>query len=165
MPYMMFMKIRKINTTKSKPRKIGMMKINEKTTVNNTEYPGELQVKVSKPENANLLYDYTIAIPSAGNLVLRPVMDGSVVLLPALGKGEQVQVIVTYSTKGMDIYKYNLSAYKNNVIQELTAEIKLNTPEYAIYREGLPHTEEITVQGATLHFDVKYRWLPLIYSV
>ena len=130
---------------------------NEETyvIVNNTEYSGELQVKVSKPENANLLYDYTIAIPSAGNLVLRPVMDGSVVLLPAFGMGEQVEIIVNYSTKGMDIYKYNLSAYQNNVIEELTAEIKLNTPEYAIYREGLPHTEEITAEGATLHFDVK----------
>ena len=122
---------------------------------NNTEYSGELQVQVSKPENANLLYDYTIAIPSAGNLVLRPVMDGSVVLLPALGKGEQVEVVVTYSTKGMDIYKYNLSAYQNNVIEELTAEIQLNTPEYAIYREGLPHTQEITAEGATLRFDVR----------
>lgn len=130
---------------------------NEETyaIVNNTEYPGELQVKVTKPENANLLYDYTIAIPSAGNLVLRPVMDGSVVLLPTLGKGEQVDVVVTYSTKGMDIYKYNLSAYQNNVIQGLTAEIKLNTPDYAIYREGLPHTEELKADGATLRFDVK----------
>jgi hypothetical protein len=130
---------------------------NEETyvIVNNTDYAGELQVKVTKPENANLLYDYTIAIPSAGNLVLRPVMDGSVVLLPALGKGEQVEVLVTYSTKGMDIYKYNLSAYQNNVIQGLTAEIKLNTPDYAIYREGLPHTEELRADGATLRFDVK----------
>jgi hypothetical protein len=130
---------------------------NQETYViaNNTEYTGELQVKVTKPENANLLYDYTIAIPSAGNLVVRPVMDGSVVLLPALGKGEEVNVIVTYSTKGMDIYKYNLSAYQNNVIQGLTATLKINTPEYAIYREGLPHTEELRADGATLQFDVK----------
>jgi len=55
----------------------------------------------------------------------------------------------------MDIYKYNLSAYQNNVIEELTAEIQLNTPEYAIYREGLPHTQEITAEGATLRFDVR----------
>jgi hypothetical protein len=130
---------------------------NQETYVidNNTDYSGELQVKVTKPENANLLYDYTIAIPSAGNLVVRPVMDGSVVLLPALGKGEEVEVIVTYSTKGMDIYKYNLSAYQNNVIQGLTATMKINTPDYAIYREGLPHTEELRSDGATLRFDVK----------
>lgn len=84
--------------------------------VNTTENSGALQVKVTKPENANLLYDYTIAIPSKGDLVVRPVMDGSVVLLPNMDPGEQVELIVTYSTKGMDIYKYNLSAYQNNVI-------------------------------------------------
>jgi inner membrane protein involved in colicin E2 resistance len=123
--------------------------------VNNTEYAGELQVKVTKPENANLLYDYTIAIPSAGNLVVRPVMDGAVTLLPKMDAGEQVDVIITYSTKGMDIYKYNLSAYQNNVIQGLTADIKLNTKNYAIYREGIPHTEDVTSDGAVLRFDVK----------
>ncbi len=122
--------------------------------VNTTEYSGALQVKVTKPENANLLYDYTIAIPAKGNLVVRPVMDGSVVLLPEMQAGEQVEIIVTYSTKGMDIYKYNLSAYQNNVIQRLTAKIKLNTREYAIYREGLPHTEEKIDDGAILQFDV-----------
>jgi inner membrane protein involved in colicin E2 resistance len=124
------------------------------TLVNTTEYAGELQVKVTKPENANLLYDYTIAIPSKGDLVVRPVMDGSVALLPSLGVGEQVEVIITYSTKGMDIYKYNLSAYQNNVIQGLTAKIELNTREYAIYREGIPHTEEATPDGASLQFTV-----------
>jgi inner membrane protein involved in colicin E2 resistance len=122
--------------------------------INTTEYTGELQVKVTKPENANLLYDYTIAIPARENLVVRPVMDGSVVLLPTLDAGEQVDVVITYSTKGMDIYKYNLSAYQNNVIQRLTAKINLNTQEYAIYREGIPHTEKKTDDGAVLQFTV-----------
>lgn len=125
------------------------------TIVNTTQYAGELQVKVTKPENANLLYDYTIAIPSEGNLVVRPVMDGTVALLPTLGSGEELEVVITYSTKGMDIYKYNLSAYQNNVIQGLTADIKLNTTNYAIYREGIPHTETPTADGASLRFDVK----------
>lgn len=122
--------------------------------VNTTEYLGALQVKITKPENANLLYDYTIAIPSKNNLVVRPVMDGAVVLLPEIEPDEQVEIIITYSTKGMDIYKYNLSAYQNNVIQGLTAKIDLNTQDYAIYREGLPHTEEMTSDGATLQFTV-----------
>ncbi|MEP0806533.1 MAG: hypothetical protein HRF47_13685 [Chloroflexota bacterium] len=125
------------------------------TIVNNTQYSGALQVKVSTPENANLLYDYTIAIPSKGNLTVRPIMNSSVALLPSLAPGEEVDVVVTYSTKGMDIYKYNLSAYQNNVIQELTADIKLNTKNYAIYREGIPHTETPTADGAELRFDVK----------
>ncbi|MFT3892609.1 MAG: hypothetical protein QM730_13320 [Anaerolineales bacterium] len=123
--------------------------------VNKTEYTGALQVKVTKPENANLLYDYTIVLPSKGNLVIRPVMNGSVVLLPELKAGEQVDVVITYSTKGMDIYKYNLSAYQGNVIEGLTAEFKINTPEYNIYREGLPHTEQRNAKDAVLKFMVK----------
>ena len=122
--------------------------------VNTTKYAGEFHVKVTKPQNANILYDYTITIPSKDNLVIRPVMDKSVVLLPALGVGEQVEVKITYSTKGMDIFKYNLSAYQNEVIQGLTAVIKLNTNEYAIYREGIPHTVEKTAEGTTLRFEV-----------
>ena len=123
--------------------------------MNTTEYSGAFQVKVTKPDNANLLYDYTIAIPSKGNLVFRPVMTGSVVVLPEMEPGEQIEVIITYPAKGMDIYKYNLSAYQNNVIQGLEAEIKLNTKDYNIYREGLPHTEEKNADGATLKFTVK----------
>ncbi len=124
------------------------------TVVNTTQYSGVLQVKVTTPENANLLYDYTISIP-AKNLVVRPVMNTPVTLLPALAPGEEVEVVITYSTKGMDIYKYNLSVYQNNVIQGLAAEIKLNTKNYAIYREGIPHTETETSNGAVLRFDVK----------
>jgi len=124
--------------------------------VNTSAYTGELQVKVTKPENANILYDYTITIPSKDNLVVRPVMDGSVVLLPEMKAGEQVDVIITYSTKGMDVYKYNLSAYQNNVIQGLEATIKLNTQEYNIYREGLPHTTDMASDGSSmLQFTVK----------
>ncbi|MDL1910803.1 hypothetical protein FBQ81_08940 [Chloroflexi bacterium CFX6] len=121
---------------------------------NTTNYAGELQVKMTTPENANLMYDYTITIPSKGNLVIRPVMNGSVALLPDMQAGEEADIIITYSTKGMDIYKYNLSAYQNNVVQGLTANIKLNTKNYAIYREGLPHTETATPDGATLQFTV-----------
>lgn len=121
---------------------------------NTTEYAGELQVKVTKPENANLMYNYTVSVPARGDLVVRPVMDGSITLIPELDPGEQVEVVITYSTKGMDIYKYNLSAYQNNVIQGLSADIKLNTKNYAIYREGLPHTETPTSDGADLQFTV-----------
>jgi len=127
---------------------------NQETYVllNTTAYAGELHVKVTKPENANIINDFTVKV---GDTVVRPVMDAPVILIPELKAGEKAEVIITYSTKGMDIYKYNLSAYQNNVIQGLEAEIKLNTPEYAIYREGIPHTEEKTANGAVLRFNMK----------
>lgn len=128
---------------------------NEETyvIVNTTDYAGELQVKVTKPENANIMYDYTITLP--GDQVVRPVMGSAVVLLPAMPKGEQVEVVIRYSTKGMDIFKYNLSAYQNNIIQGLKARFTINTREYAIYREGLPHTETFNGDNAVLEFEVK----------
>ena len=121
---------------------------------NTTGYAGELLTKVTKPVNANLMYDYRISIPSEGNAVIRPVMDKSVSLVPALDKGQQVEIILTYTTKGMDIFKYNLSAFQNSVIEGLQAKVKLNTKEFDIYRFGLPHTTEFTSSGATIQFNV-----------
>ena len=124
------------------------------TIVNNTEYEGELLVKVSKPENANLLYDYTVSVPSQNGLVIRPDMGKSVILLPSLSKGAEVEVVVTYSTKGMDVFKYNLSAYQNNVIQGLSGNFKLNTNDFEVYRFGLPHETSSSADGAEVKFTV-----------
>jgi inner membrane protein involved in colicin E2 resistance len=121
---------------------------------NTTEYSGELLTKVTKPANANLMYDYRIVLPSQGDAVIRPVMEQSIPLLPTLDKGQQVEVIVTYTTKGMDIFKYNLSAFQNSVIEGLQANVKLNTREFEIYRFGLPHTTDLTPTGATIQFNV-----------
>jgi inner membrane protein involved in colicin E2 resistance len=121
---------------------------------NNTEYSGELLVKLTKPENANLMYDYKIVIPSRDNLVIRPVMDDSVALMPKMSQNQQVEIILTYTTKGMDVFKYNLSAYQNNVIEGLQAQIELNTDDFEIYRFGLPHTTTETPTGSTIQFNV-----------
>ena len=57
--------------------------------VNKTQYTGDLLIKVSKPENANLMYDYTIRIPSQGNLILQPSMDAPQALIPCFAPGSQ----------------------------------------------------------------------------
>jgi hypothetical protein len=122
--------------------------------VNNTKYSGEFLVKLTKPEFANLMYDYTIILPAQGNLVIRPEMGKAVVLMPKISVGEDVEIVITYATKGLDVFKYNLSAYQNDVIESLQAQIKLNTNEFEIYRFGLPHDTEITPTGATIQFNV-----------
>jgi hypothetical protein len=121
---------------------------------NTTEYSGELLIEVAKPENANLMYDYRIMLPSEEGRVLRPAMGKSIPLLQALGKGEQVEIVITYTTKGMDIFKYNLSAFQDNVIEGLQANVQLNTNEFEIYRFGLPHTIENTPTGPVIQFHV-----------
>jgi len=123
--------------------------------VNNSKYAGELLLKVTKPENANLMYDYKIIIPSRDNLVIQPAMDRAVVLIPNMPVGEEVEIIITYTTKGMDVFKYNLSAYQNSVIERIQANVKINVNEFGIYRFGLPHDTEIARDGATIKFDVE----------
>ena len=128
----------------------------ETYVVSNTSgYSGQFQVKVTKPDNANLMYDYKIVLPSQDNLVLEPVMDRPVVLISNLSDGRRVEIVITYATKGMDVFKYNLSAYQNTVIESLKAQVKINAKEFDIYRFGLPHKTEITPTGANVRFDLK----------
>jgi hypothetical protein len=121
---------------------------------NKTAYSGQLLVKLTKPENANFMYDYKIVLPSQNNLIIRPEMDQSLVLAPDLPPGEQVEVVLTYTTKGMDIFKYKLSAYQNTVVENLQAQLQLNTDEFEVYRFGLPHEIQMTSTGADVQFDV-----------
>lgn len=121
---------------------------------NTTEYTAELFMTVTKPQNANLVYDYQVRIPSEEDLVIHPVMDNEFLVLPVMTPGQEVEVVVTYSTKGMDIFKYNLSEFQNNVIEGLQANVELNTDEFEIYRFGLPHTVDLTSEGANVQFDV-----------
>ena len=120
---------------------------------NKTAYSGELQIKMTKPDNANLLYDYTIVIPSKSNLVFLPVMDQTVTILPEFAPGDDLEIVITYTTKGMDVFKYNLSAYKNSVIENVHADVNVNVNEFGIYRFGLPHDTEIAKDGAHIEFD------------
>ncbi len=121
---------------------------------NKTNYSGELLVDLTKPRDANLMYDYKIVLPAQDNLVVQPTMEKSVVLRPKLSAGEQVEIIITYTTKGMNVFKYNLSAYQNNVIENLQAQIKLNTRDFEIYRFGLPHKTDLTPTGANIQFNI-----------
>jgi len=122
-------------------------------TENKTDYTGELQVKMTKPDNANLLYDYKIVIPSRGNLAILPVMGQSVTILPEFAPGDDLEIVITYTTKGMDVFKYNLSAYKDSVIENVHADVNVNVNEFGIYRFGLPHDTEIAKDGAHIEFD------------
>lgn len=122
---------------------------------NTTEYSGELWMKVTKPENANLMYGYRISLPSAQDVVIQPRMGKEFMLLPDMTSGEQIDIVVNYTTKGMDVYKYNLSAYQDNVIESLQATVNLNTKEYEVYRFGLPHTITATPTGSALAFKLE----------
>jgi inner membrane protein involved in colicin E2 resistance len=119
---------------------------------NTTDYSGELWVKVTKPENASLLYDYTVMLPLQEGVAMHPILGKEFLLLPTIEPSEQVEIVIAYTTKGMDIFKYNLSEYQNNIIEGLEANIKLNTGDFDIYRFGLPHTTDILPTGTMIRF-------------
>ena len=121
---------------------------------NNSGYVGDLYMKVTKPDNANLMYNYKVMVPSEKDLVIRPNMDKEFLLLPTMAEGAQTDVVITYTTKGMDVFKYNLSEFQNNVIEGLQANFKINTDKFEIYRFGLPHTTDPTATGANVNFKV-----------
>ncbi len=121
---------------------------------NTTGYTGDLYMKVTKPDNANLLYNYKVVLPSQNDQVIRPTMDKEFLLLSNMTEGQQTDVVMTYTTKGMDVFKYNLSEFQNNVIEGLQANIKLNTDEFEIYRFGLPHTIKKISTGQSIQFNV-----------
>jgi len=118
---------------------------------NRTGYSGKLMLSVTRPEQANLLYDYQVRVMGLDG-ALTPVIGQSLALLPKWGPGDEAEVMVTYATKGMGLFKYNLSAYERQVIGRLEAQIELNTKDFQVYRFGLPHTVENTAQGVTLRF-------------
>jgi len=125
------------------------------TIPNQTEYSGKLLVTLANPQNANLMYDFSVSVPEKGTELLRPVMEESLVVASELRPGEKLVVVITYATKGMDIFKYNLSAYRNKVIDSLEARIALNTQDFEIYRFGLPHETEMTATGANIRFKIE----------
>ncbi len=118
--------------------------------VNDTEYDGVLLISTPKPHNANLMHNHQIHVDDRSS-VIRP-SEENTRILDEFEQNQTVQVKIEYDTKGMDIFKYNLSAYQSSVVAQLTAHLTLNTPVFDVYRFGLPHTITTTEQGATIDF-------------
>jgi len=118
--------------------------------INDSGYDGVLLLTVNKPENANIVFDFVVSLDTDG--VYRPAMGTATRLSGDFGQGDTVTIQVSYVTKGMDTFKYNLSSYQNNVIQNLTASLHLNTNRFEVYRFGLPHTIDTGRREATVEF-------------
>lgn len=122
---------------------------------NETGKTGALQVVFSQPENANLIYDQLITPVSTEDIVLRPVAGKPLTIDQDMGQNELAGIDVAYKTKGMDIFKYNLSAYKDSTIDRLRARITLNTRDFDLYRFGLPHTIRKSAGGAIVESNIR----------
>jgi hypothetical protein len=122
---------------------------------NDTAYSGKLLIKLTKPDNANILSDYQIVLENRKNTVLHPVMGKAFLLLPAFKPKEQIKITMTYATNGMNVFKYNLSEYQDSVIEHLQAQLKINNShDFEIYHFGLSHEIETKPMGASIQFEM-----------
>ncbi len=121
---------------------------------NHSGYAGRLLVSLSRPDNANLLYDFTVSVLDRGS-VLRPEMGTQVELQREMAIGQTATVVVSYRTKGMDVLRFKLSSYRHTVVGHLDAELQVNTPRFEVYRFGMPHEIRQTAEGALVRFEMR----------
>ena len=119
---------------------------------NDAGFAGKLTADFEQPENANLIYDYRV---TAGGRVLRPVEGVPTLIVSNMQPDEEISVVVAYKTKGMDVFKYNLSNYHAVTVRNLAATIGLNTNDFQLYRFGLPHTIVKSDKGSILRSEIK----------
>ncbi|MDO8587596.1 MAG: hypothetical protein Q7T82_11210 [Armatimonadota bacterium] len=124
------------------------------TVRNGTGKSGKLVAEFGQPENANLVYDHRVIVPPTGRL-LRPAKGTPLVLDVDFRPGRRLKVVEVYKTKGMDVFKYNLSAYQPVTVDHLHARIRVNTRDFELYRFGLPHTITATREGAVVESDMR----------
>jgi hypothetical protein len=86
--------------------------------------------------------------------VAQPVIGTAFAARPTLAPGENVTVVLTWSTKGMDVYRYVLSEWQGSVLPHLHAEVTVDTDRFALYRDGLPHTRTRAGAGSVVSFDL-----------
>jgi len=125
---------------------------NEYYLTNNTSFQENLFVKLKRPENASILYDYIVIIDDK-TLDAEVKIDDPFILLPNFSQNQKIKINVLFKTKGIDVIKYKLAVYNKFIIQSFKAVYRINTSEYNLLHFGLPHTitkigtgEELTVE-------------------
>ena len=112
---------------------------------------GRVLAQLARPDNANFLYDYVI-YAGEDEQPLSAGMGAEIAVADAVARDETTQLKIVYRTKGMDVLRYNLAAYKDEVVAHLDAEMRLNTDRFEVLRFGMPHQIEATADGAVLRF-------------
>jgi hypothetical protein len=125
---------------------------NEYVLTNNTSFRGNLFVRLKRPENASILYDYLVIIDDKA-LDAEVRVDDPFILLPDFSQNQEIKINVLFKTKGIDVLKYKLAVYNKYIIQSFKAVYSINTSEYNLLHFGLPHTviknetgEQLTVE-------------------
>jgi hypothetical protein len=124
------------------------------TVENTTGKPGLVQITLPRIGSSSLLSHFTLK--KDGQLLnLSELRLDSAALLPdSLPPGGRRTFTLTWTSKGMDHFRYGLSHWKSDVTDTLHAEISLNTDAFEVASFGLPHALAKTADNSTVTFDI-----------
>jgi len=111
---------------------------NEYSLTNNKPFQDNLFVKLKRPANASILYDYQVIIDNKA-ITAEFDIDEPFVLLSKFDQSQNVKVNIKFKTKGIDVLKYKLSVYDKYVVPSFKVIFNINTSEYNLLQFGLPH--------------------------
>ena len=111
---------------------------NEYSLTNNKPFQDNLFVKLKRPANASILYDYQVIIDNKA-ITAEFDIDEPFVLLSKFDQSQNVKVNIKFKTKGIDVLKYKLSIYDKYVVPSFKVIFNINTSEYNLLQFGLPH--------------------------
>ncbi len=123
--------------------------------VNNGDASGDLYMRITKPNETTLLNAIHITVDGLSKDDQFKTLSEPILLKRNFGPNSKLKLAVDYTEKGMEILKYAISIYENEIISSLKATFEINTSEFEIYRFGLPHKIELNPNGSKLTFELK----------
>ncbi|MDI7224555.1 hypothetical protein [Leptospira santarosai] len=123
--------------------------------VNNGDASGDLYMRITKPNETTLLNAIHITVDGLSKDDQFKTLSEPILLKRNFGSNSKLKLAVDYTEKGMEILKYAISIYENEIISSLKATFEINTSEFEIYRFGLPHKIELNPNGSKLTFELK----------
>lgn len=124
------------------------------TVVNDSRKSGPVKLRFFRPAAATLMYDFTFQVEGEeGHRAMG--LDDWIELVPELAPGASVTFHLGYRTKGVDTYRYRLSALSRRITDRLEATLRVDTARFRLLTLGLPHQREEAEDVVTLRFDMK----------
>ena len=107
--------------------------------INNSGRKGKLMVKFKSINGANLTSGLKVTRLPEREPIKDVNLDSWITLDDNYGEGDICEFSMDFESQGMDLYTYSLSSVRQNITQKLEASIRINTPEYELFRFGIPH--------------------------
>ena len=119
---------------------------------NDTPNVGALSVRFPWPAGAASLTDYTVVV--GGTPVAGPRLNDGFVLVPEVFPGDEVEVAITWATKGADAFTYRLSSFRNRILPKFSAEIRVDTDRFSLLRFGLDQRRGVEDGRSVVRIDL-----------